>query len=84
MSGAGTVGRANLRIERELARVIEAYVRVSRDYKWNGKVIALILNLIQIDYPEEHMHPQLFERINENSRFQSGLAVLDSATDAEQ
>ena len=85
LSGAGTVARANLRIERELARVIEAYVRVSRDYKWNGKVIALVLNLIQLDYPEELMHPQLFERINESSRMQSGLAALDSATDvAEQ
>lgn len=67
MSGLGTTtARVNLRIERELVRIINAYKQITRDFKWNVKVIALALNLIKIEYPDAAMHPQLFERINES------------------
>ena len=57
--GGGTTAtvtvRTGLRVERELKRVIEAYKELTKDAKWNPKVISLALKIIKFHVPSVSM-----------------------------
>ena len=44
--------RSNLRIERELKLVEEAYRKLTEESKWNPKVICLALKIIRFEIPK--------------------------------